>query len=207
MGGVVSLSSFEGSWILAWVLSYLLGSISFSFLFTRLIKKVDIRDYGSGNAGATNTRRVLGTKIAVVVFLLDALKGTTAVGLGYLLTSSPVVIVSSGLAAIIGHNWPIFLRFRGGKGIATTIGATIPLVFFPALISGILAILFIVTTRFVSLGSLIYTSSLPLTIWLVSYFRETPFIYVWMTLVMAGLAVFQHRENIKNLIKGTERKI
>lgn len=197
----------EGSWLVSYLVSYLLGSISFSFLITRFIKKVDIRDYGSGNAGATNTMRVLGKKMATFVLLLDAGKGAAAVGLGYYLSGSPTVMVFSGFAAIIGHNWPVFLRFRGGKGVATTIGVTASLVFYSALISGIIAILFILWSRYVSLGSMVYTLCLPVALWIFSFFQEIPVVYFWATLMMALLVVIQHRENIKNLIKGTERKI
>lgn len=195
-------------WILSWVLSYLLGSISFSYLLTRIIKGVDIRDYGSGNAGATNASRVLGKKLGILVLILDGLKGAAAVGIGYLISGgSPFLIATSGLAAIIGHNWPIFLRFRGGKGIATTFGVTLSFVFVPALLSGLLAISIILISRQVSLGSLISTTVLPLIIWVYSYFQKVPIEYFWVTLVMALFAIFQHRGNIQRLIKGTERKI
>lgn len=153
-----------GSWILLWVLSYLLGSISFSFLFTWIIKGVDIRDYESGNAGATNASRVLGKKMGLLILLLDGFKGVAAVGLAYWFTESPLVMALSGLAAILGHNWPVFLRFRGGKGIATTFGVTLSLAFVPAIVSAIIAILVIVITRYVSLGSLISISILPFVI-------------------------------------------
>lgn len=197
-----------GSWVLSWVLSYLIGSISFSYLLTRIIKGVDIRDYGSGNAGATNASRVLGKKLGILVLILDGLKGATAVGIGYLISGgSPFLIATSGLAAIIGHNWPIFLRFRGGKGIATTFGVTLSFVLVPAIISGLLAISIIFISRQVSLGSLISTTSLPLIIWIFGYFQQVPIEYFWVTLFMALLAIFQHRENIQRLIKGTERKI
>ena len=195
-----------GSWVLVWVISYLMGSISFGFLLTWLIKGVDIRDYESGNAGATNVSRVLGKKIAVLVLLLDGLKGAAAVGLAYWLSGSAFVMATSGLAAIIGHNWPIFLRFRGGKGIATTFGVTLSLAFVPAIIAGLLAIMVISITRYVSLGSLISTSLLPFVILIFTQFQQVPFVYFWVTLVMAGLAIYQHRKNIRALLKGTERK-
>ncbi len=196
----------SGSWILSWMISYLLGSISFSYLFTRLIKGVDIRDFGSGNAGATNTSRVLGKKLAVLVLILDGLKGAVAVGIGYLLSGSPLVMATSGLAAILGHNWPVFLRFRGGKGIATTFGVSLSLVPVPALVSVVLAIVVIAITRYVSLGSLISTSVLPFVILVFAIFQQMPYVYFWVALIMAALAIFQHRGNIQNLLKGTERK-
>lgn len=190
-------------WVLPIVLSYLIGSVSFSYLVARYLKGIDIRNHGSGNAGATNTLRVLGKAPGIAVFFLDALKGMAAVGIGSLLNGTEEGLMVCGIAAIVGHNWPIFLRFRGGKGVATTVGVTALLVFYPALISGILAILFIALTRYVSLGSLIYTISIPIV--LLSMQQSSSII--WLTTVIAVLAVFQHRRNIVNLIKGQERKI
>jgi glycerol-3-phosphate acyltransferase PlsY len=108
-----------------------------------------------------------------------------------------------GICAIAGHNWPIFLRFRGGKGIATTVGVTALLFFYAALIAGILAILFIVITRYVSLGSLIYTGSIPIMM----IFLHHPAIHIWLALIITIFAVIRHRQNIVNLLKGQERKI
>jgi glycerol-3-phosphate acyltransferase PlsY len=192
------------TWILPIILSYLVGSISFSFVMGKLMRGIDIRNHGSGNAGATNTLRVLGKGPAILVLILDALKGMAAVGIGYLCApEQPAVWMTSGLAAIIGHNWPIFHRFRGGKGIATTIGVTAVLVFQAGVLAGVVAILFIFLTRYVSLGSLIYTAGLPITIWLVGY----PSSFFWLSLVIAILAIIRHKNNIQNLLKGKERKI
>ncbi|MBA4495617.1 glycerol-3-phosphate 1-O-acyltransferase PlsY [Paenactinomyces guangxiensis] len=192
------------TWVAPIVLSYLLGAVSFSYLLTRYLKGVDIRDYGSGNAGATNTSRVLGKGPAIIVFLLDALKGMAAVGIGSLLSNgNEIVMMLSGIAAIVGHNWPVFLRFRGGKGIATTVGVMALLVFYAALIAGVFAILFIFITRYVSLGSLIFTCSIPIALLVMGYSD----ILIWLSLVVALMAVIRHRQNIINLFKGQERKI
>lgn len=191
------------TWLLPIILSYLLGSISFSYLITRLIKGVDIRDYGSGNAGATNTLRVLGKGPGVLVFLLDALKGMGAVGIGYLFNGDQLAMVACGIAAIVGHNWPVFLRFRGGKGIATTVGVTAVLVFYAALIAGVFAILFIAITRYVSLGSLVYASFIPIIL----LFMNHSFTMIGLFLLITLLAVIRHKQNIINLFKGQERKI
>ena len=118
--------------IITIVVGYLLGSISFSYLFGKWFKGIDIRKHGSGNAGATNTLRVLGKGPAILVLLLDALKGVVAVLLGVWAAPGPDDIwirVLCGLAAIVGHNWPVFFGFRGGKGIATTIGVMATLCF------------------------------------------------------------------------------
>ncbi|TCS93411.1 glycerol-3-phosphate 1-O-acyltransferase PlsY [Hazenella coriacea] len=191
------------TWVLPTILSYFIGSISFSYLVARYLKGIDIRSHGSGNAGATNTLRVLGKVPGIAVFFLDVFKGMGAVGIGALFNSSEVGLVVCGIAAIVGHNWPIFLRFRGGKGVATTVGVTALLFFYAALISGILAILFIILTRYVSLGSLIYTISIPVILLLMNQSSSI----IWLTTVIAVLAIYQHRQNITNLVKGQERKI
>ncbi len=190
------------------ILAYLIGSVSFSFLMTKWLKGEDIREHGSGNAGATNTLRVLGKGPAAVVLLLDAAKGFLAIWLGYLFMDSDngsVLLALCGMMVIIGHNWPVFLRFRGGKGVATTIGVVISLIPLAGVISGIIAIILIVTTRFVSLGSLVFTVGLPFAVYALS--SNYPLSYLWLSVVIAVLAIIRHKRNIKSLFQGTERKI
>lgn len=190
--------------IIAIVISYLLGSISFSILFARWLRKIDIRDHGSGNAGATNTLRVLGKGPAICVFLLDIAKGSVGVLIGlWLGDGNDWIPVICGLAAIGGHNWPIYFRFKGGKGIATTIGALVVWAFWPTLIAGIVAIIVIAVTRYVSLGSMILGVLLPILFYL--FDMEAP--YVWGAVVVAILAIVRHRKNIVKLAKGTENKL
>ncbi|WP_173221895.1 glycerol-3-phosphate 1-O-acyltransferase PlsY [Kroppenstedtia pulmonis] len=189
--------------ILAVLISYLLGSISTSYWITKLLKGTDIRSQGSGNAGATNMLRVVGKGPAAIVFILDMLKGMAAVGIASLMDVDPAVIMLSGLAAVVGHNWPIFLGFRGGKGIATTIGVMILLTFLAAVIAGVVAILIILLTRYVSLGSLFFAAILPLLIAVLDY--PTSFIYI--SLLVTLLAFLRHASNIKRLINGTENKM
>jgi acyl phosphate:glycerol-3-phosphate acyltransferase len=192
--------------IISVVLAYFIGSISFSYLMAKWVKGVDIRDHGSGNAGATNTLRLLGKGPAVTVLILDALKGVIAVYFTHLIVGdNPTVLAASGMSAIFGHNWPVFLRFRGGKGVATTIGVVISLVFYAGLISGIIAILLIVITRFVSLGSLVFTVGLPFAVLALQNHYPAP--YLWLSIVIAVLAIVRHKRNIKSLFQGTERKI
>jgi acyl phosphate:glycerol-3-phosphate acyltransferase len=190
--------------IITIVISYLLGSISFSILFARWLRKIDIREHGSGNAGATNTLRVLGKGPAIAVFLLDIAKGLVAVWIGRLLgDGSDWVPVACGLAAIAGHNWPIYFRFKGGKGIATTIGALVIWAFIPTLIAGVIAIIAITLTRYVSLGSLIFAIGLPILF----YLFDLEAAYIWGALTVAVLAIVRHRRNIVKLINGTENKL
>ncbi|WP_273852253.1 glycerol-3-phosphate 1-O-acyltransferase PlsY [Guptibacillus spartinae] len=190
--------------ILICIAAYLLGSISFSYLIAKIVKKIDIRDHGSGNAGATNTLRVLGTGPAIAVLALDVVKGILAVWLGYWFTSEPIVPFLAGICAILGHNWPIFFGFRGGKGVATTIGVFATIAFLPALYAGIIAIFAIVITRFVSLGSLIFVVLTPAFIFLLG---GNPTSYILLGTILAILSVWRHRTNVKRLFTGTESKL
>jgi acyl phosphate:glycerol-3-phosphate acyltransferase len=186
------------------VIGYLLGSISFSFLFGKIFKGIDIREHGSGNAGATNTLRVLGKRYAVLVLLLDIVKGIAAVWIGKWIAPELVwVPVAAGLAAIVGHNWPVFFGFRGGKGIATTIGVVATLAFLPALIAGVVAIAAIAVTRYVSLGSLIFTGLLPIMIWGMGRGEEL----LAASLIIMVFAFLRHRSNLVKLIQGRENKL
>ncbi|UVI32376.1 glycerol-3-phosphate 1-O-acyltransferase PlsY [Paenibacillus spongiae] len=185
------------------VISYLIGSISFSILIAKWVKGIDIRNHGSGNAGATNTLRILGKGPAIAVFLLDIAKGVAAVTIGSLLAGGEWTPVLCGLAAIAGHNWPIWFGFKGGKGIATTIGVIASLAFVPALIAGVIAIISIVITRFVSLGSLIFAALTPVFIWLL----DKPMPLLWASLIICLFAFWRHRSNIVKLIQGNENKL
>ncbi|BCG59938.1 glycerol-3-phosphate 1-O-acyltransferase PlsY [Paenibacillus sp. URB8-2] len=186
------------------VISYLLGSVSFSVLLAKLLKGIDIRHYGSGNAGATNTLRVLGTGPAILVLVLDVLKGIVAVWLGVWADGwGSGVAAVCGIAAIIGHNWPLYFHFKGGKGIATTIGVMATLSLMPALYAGIIAILAIVVTRYVSLGSLLFVAFTPV------FLLFTGFTYpvLWTSLIIAVFAFWRHRTNIIKIAQRRENKI
>jgi acyl phosphate:glycerol-3-phosphate acyltransferase len=193
--------------IISIIVGYLLGSISFSYVFAKKIKKVDIREHGSGNAGATNTLRVLGVGPAIAVLLLDALKGIVAVLLAVYLVGDGLAPAAAGLAAIVGHNWPVFLRFKGGKGVATTIGVLATLVFWPALYAGIIAIISIVITRFVSLGSLLFLLLTTLFMIVFNDYFVYPIEYTYLLIIVTILSYWRHRANISRLIKGNENKI
>ncbi|MNW25696.1 putative glycerol-3-phosphate acyltransferase [compost metagenome] len=190
--------------MVAIVISYLLGSISFSVLFGRLLKGVDIRQHGSGNAGATNTLRVLGKGPAIMVLVLDVCKGILAVWIGrWLGGDSEWLPALTGVAAIIGHNWPVYFNFRGGKGIATAIGVLVSIALIPALLAGVIAILSIVITRFVSLGSLIFVILTPWMMLVLGY----PWPLFWSGVIICVFAVWRHRTNIVKLVKGQENKL
>ncbi|UNK20502.1 glycerol-3-phosphate 1-O-acyltransferase PlsY [Paenibacillus sp. N3/727] len=190
--------------IVAIILCYLLGSVSFSVLLAKLLKGIDIRQHGSGNAGATNTLRVLGKGPAILVLALDVLKGIAAVWIGkWLGGDSGWLPGLCGIAAIAGHNWPLYFRFRGGKGIATAIGVLASLCFLPALYAGIIAILSIVFTRYVSLGSLIFVVLTPVFLIIMSF----PWPIFWTSLVICIFAIWRHRSNITKLVQGRENKL
>jgi len=190
--------------VLSIVLSYLLGSLIFSLIVGKILRGIDVRQHGSGNAGATNTLRVLGLVPAIIVFTLDMLKGMAAVLLGDWLTGGePWAVVACGLAVIVGHNWPILFSFRGGKGIATTIGVVAVLSFVPSAIAGAVAIGSIFITRYVSLGSLIFTTLMPI----IAAIMGEPIEIITLKIVILILAAYRHRANIQRLIKGEEHKL
>jgi glycerol-3-phosphate acyltransferase PlsY len=192
------------NYILAIFISYLLGSISFSYLAGKLLKGIDIRQYGSGNAGATNTLRVLGKGPGITVFLLDIFKGVLAVWIGgWFIHDSLTIQILCGLAVVIGHNWPIFFSFKGGKGIATTIGVMLTLCFLPVLFAGVIAIISIIITRYVSLGSLLFAVFLPVFVGIM----HKPASIFWISILVAIFAFARHRTNIVKLINGNENKI
>lgn len=200
----------ENSVIVLWsilgiVIAYLIGSISTSTVVVRLISGKDIRQHGSGNAGATNTLRMLGTAWGVIVLLIDTLKGMVALWVVYAMTGGQgAALALSAIAVVIGHNWPIFFGFRGGKGIATTIGVLLWLAPLTTIIAGVICLIVIALTRFVSLGSLVLTILIPilLAIWAPSHGAA-----LWAACVLALLSIYRHRENIGRLMTGKERKI
>ena len=205
---------------LAVVLGYLLGSIPFGFLATRRTKGVDVRDYGSGKIGATNVIRTGGSVVGVVTLGADLAKGALAVFLGGIMLGNitgnvgGMVVdgqdaeVASGIAAIAGHVWPIYIGFRGGRGVATFIGGLLALHWPTALICGVGIILGVAfTTRYFSLGSLIGALSSVAIMALLVWVWDQPVEYLIYATVGAAIIIWQHRDNIKRLREGKERKI
>lgn len=193
--------------IISLVLAYLLGSVSTSYIIGKMTHGVDIREHGSGNAGATNALRVLGWRMALIVLAVDILKGVLAIAFANMVTKdSHVYEALAGLLAIIGHNWPVYFRFRGGKGVATTIGVLIVLSPLPALYAGLIAIAVVLITRYVSLGSLVFVT-FTLIFQIFGYHFHTPVAYILVTLLIVILVYWRHQGNILRLIRGTEHKI
>jgi len=187
------------------VISYLIGSIPFGFLLARL-RGVDIRKQGSGNIGATNVWRNMGLLSGLLVLVLDALKGVFCVWLGCYFAGGDVQLFTA-LAALAGHSWPVFLRFKGGKIIATALGVFLAL---DPLVTGLAALVWLVVValfRFVSLGSILAMISLPVFMLVFSRPGESPGEIVMFSVIAAGIAIFKHLPNIKRLLSGTETKI
>ncbi len=194
------------------ILAYLLGSIPTSLIISRTQFNIDIRDYGSGNAGATNTFRVLGSRWGSIVMFLDVLKGILAVKLALLL---PFYIdnefartnfqIGLGLAAVLGHIFPVWADFRGGKGVATLFGLIIAISPFTALgcVGVFLIVLFL--TRFVSLSSILASMAFPVFILVI--FNVENDAYRIFAIAVALLVVLTHQKNIGRLLSGSENKV
>jgi len=197
------------------ICAYLIGAIPFAYIFTRLTKHRDIRQEGSRNVGATNVIRVAGKKIAFLVLILDILKGVIVVSLlaTFFLKVTAINQLNLRLifasAAIIGHIWSVFLNFKGGKGVATTLGVCFGLSFYIAefrfliLIAIISWFLLFIITRYVSVGSMSAVLSLPLT----AALKGFDFEIVLFCIFIAVLVIFKHQENIKGLITKRETKL
>ncbi|WP_312335103.1 glycerol-3-phosphate 1-O-acyltransferase PlsY [Anaerospora hongkongensis] len=185
------------------LLAYLIGSIPNGLIVGKYMCGVDIRQFGSKNIGATNAYRVLGPWPAFWVFLTDALKGVAGVMMGQWLDGSTIALLAGGIAAMAGHNWSIFLKFKGGRGVATGLGVIAVLVPKVTAIVFIVWALIVYTTRYVSLGSIVAAVLVPLSMW---FFNESIEILVF-GIVAALFVILRHKPNIERLLKGEELKI
>ena len=188
---------------LALVIGYLLGSINASIIFSKL-KGVDIRNHGSGNAGATNTLRTYGKGVAAGVTLFDILKGIIAVLIARYILKDEMAVLLAGLGAVLGHNFPLYFGFKGGKGILTSFAVILMISPFAALCALAVAIIIMATTRYVSLGSVTAAVVVPVAS---LFFNKGDVPTIILMTVLGLLAVFRHRGNIKRLLNGTERKL
>ncbi|AGC68976.1 glycerol-3-phosphate acyltransferase PlsY [Thermoclostridium stercorarium subsp. stercorarium DSM 8532] len=197
-----------GKIVLCVVAGYLLGSLNGSLVIGKLFYKKDVRMYGSGNAGATNTLRSLGPKAAAAVTVVDLLKGILACLIGQLISgyvenAGYVGMYAAGFAAVLGHNWPIFFGFKGGKGVLTTFAVILYITPLPALICLGIFIIVVAVTRYVSLGSLIASVCWPV----VSLFFNIPTVLRVLGILMVLLIVARHKDNIVRLKNHTEKRI
>lgn len=195
------------------LVSYLLGSIPFGYLIVSAKTGSDIRETGSGGTGATNVSRGAGKAAGVVTLLLDALKGAAAVLIArFVLTNVENAawwIAICGIVAMLGHIFPVWLRFRGGKGVATGVGVFAVLAPVSLVCAGVLFFAVVGLTRYVSLGSMVAALSVPIFVWVESVVRPLPnsLPTILATLLGALLIVYAHRGNIGRLISGTENKL
>lgn len=189
--------------ILFAILSYLFGSFPTGYLIFRISEKKDIRDFGSKSMGATNVLRLKGLKYALPVVPIDLFKGFLPVFLALKLFPDKRFALLCAFLAVLGHCFPVYIKFRGGKGIATTMGAFSILAFHPFLLSLATFLLIIIITRYVSLGSLVATLSLPLYIYLFKGDIEI----IYLSFAVFLIIFIRHLGNINRLIHGKERKL
>lgn len=189
--------------ILFALFSYLFGAVPTGYILFYISEKKDIRNFGSQATGATNVFRIKGWKYALPVILIDASKGFLPVFLALKLFEDKYLALLCAFLAVLGHCFPVYIKFKGGKGLATTFGAYAVLAFKPFLFSFALFLLVAGISRFVSLGSLLAALSYPIFLFLFKGEMET----VYLGFALFLLIVFMHRGNIKRLIKGKERKL
>ncbi|MCB5230502.1 MAG: glycerol-3-phosphate 1-O-acyltransferase PlsY [Candidatus Cloacimonas sp.] len=189
------------------LIAYVMGSIPFSYLYGKIFHKIDLREHGSGNVGSTNALRVLGWRLGLLTLISDMLKGFLAVWLVKRYFGDCSLIIPS-LAVILGHTFTIFLKFKGGKGVATSAGVFAALIPLPFILA--LSVFIIVTalSKYVSLGSI--TAALTLSIAQLVVFLTKGYsdpVYLILAILVTTLIIVKHRENIGRLMKGTENKI
>ncbi len=201
--------------IICLVIGYLVGSIPTSILVGKLARGIDIRDYGSGNPGATNVYRVFGLKLALLVFIIDAGKAAATVLLvAHLkLEAMPfdisVVQVLTGLAVMAGNVWPVWIGFAGGKGVSTSTGVFLALAPLAAACTAVVWVAVVAMTRYVSLASICAALTLPLVLWLrhTLFQSRTPLALLLFTLLVPVIVLATHRSNIRRLLSGTENHL
>ena len=215
--------------VLSLIISYLLGSISFAVIFSKIFTKKDVRNYGSGNAGMTNVMRVSGAVPGTLTFLCDVLKGFIASTIGFYIFAycfkiAPIDLLFPrygcyycGIVCMIGHIFPVFFGFKGGKAVAVSLGVLIASVWPTGLIALAVFIICFLCTRIVSIGSIMASVSVPITAFLFSFKDGYQFalgdsscgrlqIFI-LTLIMAIIVICMHRDNIKRILNGTEKKL
>ena len=189
------------------LLAYILGSVPFGVILGKVVKRIDVRELGSGSMGMTNVIRTVGIYTGIAVLILDMLKSILAIYLAIIIVDSNLIVSLSGVLAITGHIWPVFSKFRGGKGTACGWAGLIFLSPISGLIASIVGLFLIAITRYVSLGSI--TASVVGSIFLVilCLTGNAPLPYMCFGVLGTILIAFRHKDNILRLIKGQERKL
>ena len=183
--------------------AYLLGSVSFGLLVARRFGQTDLRGSGSGNIGATNVARTVGRLPALLTLLGDSAKGCAAVLLAQWVGDSLTATALAALAAVLGHMFPLYHRFRGGKGVATSLGVMIPLLPWPTLGGMLIWVIVALALRYVSLASMIAALVVPV----LAFLRGDPAPLVWAAAAAALLIIAAHRGNLQRLVRGTESRL
>ena len=204
------------AYIIIALIAYLLGSISFSVIISKKMAGFDVRERGSGNAGSTNVLRNVGKKAAALTLLGDALKGVVAILIAVILgniigeenISRPLLVQIAAFCVILGHTFPVFFKFKGGKGIATALGILIITNWQIGLICLVFALIIMAASKMVSLGSIMAAVLFPI---LVLFVPHNAYIvdgnYFIFSLILAAFVIFNHRENVKRLLEGKENKL
>jgi len=198
------------AWGLLLLGAYLLGSVSFSLLVVRGLRRVDLRTVGSGNAGATNVLRTSGGWPALLVLALDIAKGAAPVQLARRLEAPSPVVAGAALAAVVGHVFPLFFGFRGGKGVATGFGALLSLFPLAGAAALVLFVVAVAASRLVSLGSLLAATALPVLAWALGRWQwSDPNDAATLALASccSAIVVVRHRANLRRIAAGTERRL
>ncbi len=203
------------TYIVIGIIAYLIGSISFSVIISKKMAGFDVREKGSKNAGSTNVLRTVGKKAAVITLLCDVLKGVVAVLIAYIVgkfvnnvnVNKAILVQVAALCVVIGHTFPIFFKFKGGKGVATSLGIVLLLNWQIGLICLVFALVLMILTRMVSLGSISAAILFPvLTIFITeNYLVEGN--YIIFGILLAAFVVYNHRANVKRILTGTENKL
>lgn len=204
------------TYIIVAIIAYAIGSISFSVIISKKLAGFDLREKGSGNAGSTNMLRTVGKRAAALTLLCDVLKGVIAVLMAVVISAilknvdKALLVQIAGISVVVGHTFPIFFEFKGGKGVATSLGVLLTINWKIGLICLVFALVIMGVTRTVSMGSLGAAILCPI----LTVFLTTNFIipskgikYLVFSLILAAMVILNHRENIKRIIAGTENKL
>lgn len=201
------------TYIIVAIIAYLLGSISFSVIISKKMAGFDVREKGSGNAGSTNVLRTVGKKAAVLTLICDCLKGVLAILIAYIAGNivkdidKSLLVQLAGIFVVIGHTFPVFFKFKGGKGVATSLGVLLMVNWQIGLICLVFALVLMALTRFVSLGSVAAAVLFPVLTVFIRTNYLVPGNYIIFGIILAALVIFNHRENVKRLLEGKENKL
>ena len=203
------------AYIIVGIVAYLIGSISFSVIFSKKMAGFDVREKGSGNAGATNMLRSVGKKAAVLTLLCDALKGVVAIIFAIIVgaiakeSDKALLVQIAGILVVVGHTYPVFFGFKGGKGVATALGVLLMTNWKIGLICLVFALVIMALTRIVSAGSVVAAVLFPVLVLFMhtNYTISEGSSYFVYSIILAVIVLFNHRSNIKRILNGTENKL